>query len=144
MKDMKTAIRLVKTLESKNIDGEEKLRTILRERDTENITPEEAMELIRTYFKTPKDIVMAYLTEPDIMTRRISEVVFDIMDATIWDDFRKHPNFDDSRYLFETILDWAYEFEADWLLRDNDFDYIGTVEDFACKKMIEYMREDRE
>lgn len=45
----------------------------------------------------------------------------------------------DSREFVGSIISWAEEFVSNWDLDDPDLDYIGAVDDFAARKIKEYL-----
>lgn len=83
-----------------------------------------------------------YADRPWHLTKRISEIVFDI--TTCLDVPKLCEGLDlNSRDLFEDIMNWAWEFEYWWTFeQDEDYeDYLTEVDTFAYKKrdeLIEY------
>ena len=78
--------------------------------------------------------------DPDALTTRIAEAVYDITTVayTIYHD---NTIFFDSREVFASILDWAWEFEYDWQLTTQyeDSDYMIAIEEYAIEKIKDYI-----
>lgn len=64
-------------------------------------------------------------------TKRVSECVYDL--TLICAEFIQSTDID-SRMIFESIYDWALEFECKY---SEDDDYMTAIEDFGKRKLAE-------
>ena len=89
-----------------------------------------------------QELIKHFEDKPDILTARISEIVFDITDfihcSKRMDDFIN----DYSREAWLMVLDWAWEFEYDWEIngRNETEDYFVEIDLYSAKKVKEQMK----
>ena len=78
-----------------------------------------------------------FKNDPDVLTSRLSEVVFDLTELIQYTPYRDR--MEDSRAVWQDVLAWAWEFEYEWTYNiDQDNTPYGLeVQDFLDKKLKE-------